>query len=67
MKRIAVILCFVILTACSAGDENDDVQWGEYSDSAVQRLEYSNIDYEVKDGQIFIREKDVNKAQSCCS
>lgn len=68
MKRIMLILCVFILSACgSNGEISYDAEWGDYSDSNVKTLEENNINYEVKDGVIFIEEKDLNKAQNCCS
>ncbi|MFD1032981.1 hypothetical protein ACFQ1X_16245 [Metaplanococcus flavidus] len=63
-----MILSILFLQACGVSDEKDyEVSWGDYSDSAVERLEENNIDYEVRNQVIFIKEKDLNKAQDCCS
>lgn len=69
LKLGVLILAISFLQACKDDKEsiNDGVEWGEYSDSAVERLEGNKIKYEVNDGIIYIQEKDLNKAQSCCS
>jgi len=74
MKKIilkfgVLILATSLLQACK--DDNEtisyDVDWGEHSDSAVERLVENGIKYEVNNGTIYIQDKDLNKAQSCCS
>ncbi len=69
LKFGVLILAISLLQACK--DDNEmisyDVNWGERSDSAIERLEENGIKYEVNDGIIYIQDKDLNKAQSCCS
>lgn len=69
LKFGILILAISLLQACKDDNESIiyDVDWGEYSDSAVERLEENRVKYEVNDGIIYIQEKDLNKAQSCCS
>ena len=71
MKKIILIL-FVFLLGCSMNNEeleNEkyDIEWGEVSNSAKERLDKYNIEYEVKNDKIFLKKSDLNKAQSCCS
>lgn len=65
---ILIIMIF-ILQACQGDGRsvNYDVSWGEYSHSAVERLEENNIQYEVNEDMIYIQNEDLNRAQSCCS
>lgn len=68
----ALIILFLIVGISQACDSNKEeaeheVNWGEYNDSSVERLKENRIDYKIKDGNIYIQEKDLSKAQNCCS
>lgn len=72
ISTVIVVLALMIFTKTYFSyNENEtisyDVDWGAHSDLAVERLERNGIKYEVNNGIIYIQDKDLNKAQSCCS
>ncbi|UJW58731.1 membrane lipoprotein lipid attachment site-containing protein [Bacillus sp. A116_S68] len=69
MKKIlAFISIMIILQGCNGNnDESFDVNWSEYSDTTVERLESNGIKYEIRDGNVYIPKKDHDKAVACCS
>lgn len=60
------LLLLIPLTGCSPEDSNF-IHWADKTESQIKRLENSNIKYELRNNEIWIKEKDLDKAVSCCS
>ncbi|AZB41092.1 hypothetical protein CEF21_01340 [Bacillus sp. FJAT-42376] len=64
MKKI-LLIPFIVLTACSTGETY--TYWTDKTNNQIQRLNDANIKYEIKNGEIWVREKDMKKVVACCS
>ncbi|MBT2680459.1 hypothetical protein J7E38_15720 [Bacillus sp. ISL-35] len=64
MKKITIFL-LITLTACNA--EEPLTYWTDSTENQIQRLDEAKIKYEVRDGEIWVREKDLKKVAACCS
>lgn len=63
-----IVLILITLSACSTGNSSDTfIHWTEKTDNQMERLDQSNIIYEIRHGEIWIREKDIRKVVACCS
>lgn len=69
MRWLVMTLVFVMLLfGCNSKDDEDKyVYWTEKTESQIERLDDANINYEIKDGEIWVREKDMFKVVACCS
>ncbi|MFN3366737.1 MAG: hypothetical protein ACK411_10140 [Exiguobacterium mexicanum] len=69
MKKtvVALIMSVSLLQGCSSDSEPEMIQWGEYTTSQESRLTKNGIKFEVKNDYIYIDQKDVKKASSCCT
>ena len=67
MKKLLVIplVSFIPLSDCNPEDEYTYLT--EKTDYQIQRLDGANIKYEIKEGEIWGREKDMSKVVACCS
>ncbi|MFJ5624849.1 hypothetical protein ACIQD3_19480 [Peribacillus loiseleuriae] len=67
MKKLLVItfVSLILLSGCNTEDEY--IYWTEKTDNQIQRLDGANIKYEIKGGEIWVREKDMSKVVACCS
>lgn len=66
MKKL--ILCFnvlVLLAACNTKESY--IHWTDSTDNQIQRLDEAGIKYEIREGEIWVRDKDLKKAAACCS
>jgi len=64
----AGLISLLILSACSTENSSGTyVQWTEQTDNQIQRLNQAKIKYEIRHGDIWIREKDNRKVVACCS
>ncbi|MBM7097596.1 hypothetical protein JSY36_17825 [Bacillus sp. H-16] len=61
---LAGTMCFVLF---ASEEESRYVEWASHSESQIQRLQDAIIMFEVRDGTIWIKEKDVTKAVMCCT
>ncbi|MEA3318557.1 MAG: hypothetical protein U9Q88_00925 [Bacillota bacterium] len=68
-KFLAIILLALLtLSACSSANSSSTyVCWTEKTDNQIQRLNQAKISYEIRHGDIWIREKDTRKVVACCS
>lgn len=55
----------MLLSGCSTKDEY--IYWTDQTDNQIQRLVGADISYEIRHGEIWIREKDKSKVVVCCS
>lgn len=63
-----IVLILITLSACSTGNSSDThIFWTEKTDNQIERLDQANIFYEIRHGEIWIREKDIRKVVACCS
>lgn len=62
----SILLITTLLASCGT-HEDVYVNWTKESDSTTQRLNDANIHYEIRDGEIWIREKDMTDAVICCT
>lgn len=70
MKKLITtgLISLVIFSACSSENRsNTYVYWTEKTDNQIQRLDQAKIKYEIRHGEIWIREKDTIKVVACCS
>lgn len=68
--KVPVILLFVLIISSACSSENRSntyVYWTEKTDNQIQRLDQAKIKYEIRHGEIWIREKDTIKVVACCS
>jgi hypothetical protein len=66
MKLIYLTLVlFILLSGCSV--EEEYAYWAEKTDNQIQRLDEANIKYEIREGEIWVREKDLSRVVICCS
>ncbi|WP_230501396.1 hypothetical protein [Sutcliffiella rhizosphaerae] len=57
------------MVACKTEEISNEnfVHWTEKTDNQLQRLDEARIKYEIRDMEIWINEKDLDKAVVCCS
>lgn len=69
MKKLIAtgLFSLIILSACSSQSSGIYVYWTEKTDNQIQRLNQAKIKYEIRHGDIWIREKDTRKVVACCS
>lgn len=51
----------ITISACST------IYWTEKTDNQIERLNQANINDEIRDGEIWIREEGIRKVVACCS
>jgi hypothetical protein len=67
MKKL-FFMTFVILNTLSACSiEETYTYWTDKTDNQIQRLEEANINYEIRETEIWVIEKDRDKVVACCS
>lgn len=68
MKRFLVITFFslLFLSGCSPSADHY-INWTDTTGGQTERLDEANIKYEIREGQVWIRERDLDKAVRCCS
>lgn len=64
-KALVFTVLLVILSACNSTESY--MYWTDESENQILRLDDANIKYEIQEGEIWIREKDLNKVVACCS
>ncbi|MGD6792146.1 hypothetical protein [Sutcliffiella horikoshii] len=69
MKKLIItgLISLIILCACSSQSNGPYVYWTEKTDNQIQQLDQVKINYEIRHGEIWIREKDTRKVVACCS
>jgi hypothetical protein len=65
-KLILSCSVLVLLAACSNTKESY-THWTDSTDNQIQRLDEAGIKYVIREGEIWISEKDLKKAVACCS
>lgn len=69
MKKLTLSFCLlVVLAACNT--EESYTHWTDRTDrtdNQIQRLDEAGIKYEIREGEIWVRDKDLKKAVACCS
>jgi hypothetical protein len=64
-KLILSFSVLIFLAACNTKETY--AYWTDRTDIQIQRLDKAGIKYEVREGEIWVREKDLKKAMACCS
>ena len=59
------LLIMISLTACNPNESYS--YWTERTDYQIKRMDEAKIEYEIRDGAIWVRDKDLKKAMACCS
>ncbi len=62
---VKLLIVVMILSACTSKDTY--IYWTEKTDNQIQQLDQVKINYEIRHGEIWIREKDTRKVVACCS
>ena len=64
MRNLIGVFLLLLLSGC-----NDDefVYWTDTEASQIQRLDEANISYDIRNGEIWIKENDMTKVIACCS
>ena len=62
---ITVIVILIMLSACNK--EENYTYWTGKTDNQIERLDKANIKYEIRDNEIWVKEKDMFKVVACCS
>lgn len=66
MRELALSFCaLLMLAACNT--EESYTHWTDSTDNQIQRLDEAGIKYEIREGEIWVRDKDLKKAVACCS
>jgi hypothetical protein len=61
-------VCTYHLICLIAEDCRDTfIYWTEKTDNQIERLDKANINFEIRHGEIWIREKDIRKVMACPS
>lgn len=68
MRMLVITFVLVIfLFGCNSNENDNYVYWTEKTDNQLERLDEANINYEIKNGEIWVREKDMFEVVACCS
>jgi hypothetical protein len=66
MKKLILSFCaLIILAACNAKESY--TYWTDRTDNQILRLDEAGIKYEIRAGEIWVREKDLKRVMACCS
>jgi hypothetical protein len=66
--KIKLTLSFCLLlsfTACNTKERF--TYWADRTDNLIQRLNEAMIKYEIREGEIWVFNKDLEKVVACCS
>lgn len=64
MKKIII---FLLITLASCNPNESLTYWTDSTENQIQRLDEAKIKYEIRDGEIWVREEDLKKVVACCS
>ncbi|KMY41479.1 hypothetical protein [Peribacillus loiseleuriae] len=67
MKKIFGIAFILLISLSGCNTEEDYIYWTEKTDNQIERLDGANINYEIREGEIWVREKDMDKVLACCT
>ncbi len=62
---LLMVMILLTLSACSSAETY--TFWTEESIQQIQRLNEANIRYEIRNGEIWVSEGDMDKVVACCS
>ncbi|GGD15296.1 hypothetical protein [Pontibacillus salipaludis] len=62
---LILLITLITLAACSSTETY--TYWTEETDEQIQRLNEANIRYEIRNGEIWVGEGDMDKVVACCS
>lgn len=66
MKNLTLIFSvLIVFTACNTNESY--TYWTDRTDNQIQRLDEAKIEYEVREDEIWVREKALEKVVACCS
>jgi hypothetical protein len=65
---VPFLIVLITISACSTENSSDTyIYWTEKTDNQIERLNQANINDEIRDGEIWIREEGIRKVVACCS
>lgn len=66
MKKLILSLSvLIILAACN--EKEPYTYWTDRTDNQILRLDEAGIKYEIREGEIWVRQKDLKRVMACCS
>jgi hypothetical protein len=67
LKKKLTISFFVMITLAACNTEESYTYWTSRTDNQIQRLDDAKVKYEVREGEIWVGEKDLTRVVACCS
>ncbi|WP_102261079.1 hypothetical protein [Mesobacillus jeotgali] len=67
MKKKLALGFFIVITLTACNQKEPYAYWTGRTDNQIQRLDEAGIKYEIREGEIWVREKDLKKVMACCS
>ena len=67
MKKKLALGFFIVITLTACNQNESYTHWTDSTDNQTQRLDEAGIKYEIREGEIWVREKDLKKVMACCS
>ncbi|MBT2684726.1 hypothetical protein [Bacillus sp. ISL-37] len=67
MRKKLALSFFIVITLTACTQNESYTHWTDSTDNQTQRLDEARIKYEIREGEIWVREKDLKKAVACCS
>ncbi|MCM3666988.1 hypothetical protein M3204_21535 [Mesobacillus subterraneus] len=56
MKKKLTISFFVMITLAACNTKEASIYWTDRTDNQIQRLDDANVKYEIREGEIWVRE-----------
>ncbi|WLR54702.1 hypothetical protein LC048_20195 [Mesobacillus subterraneus] len=67
MRKKLALSFFIVITLTACNTDEPFAYWTERTDNQIQRLDEAGIKYEIREGDIWVRKKDLKKVMACCS
>ncbi|QSS98671.1 hypothetical protein IMZ31_11175 [Pontibacillus sp. ALD_SL1] len=67
MKSNMLFIVFILITLSACSSAETYTFWTEENFQQIQRLNEANIRYEIRNGEIWVSEGDMDKVVACCS
>ncbi|ARK32326.1 hypothetical protein BkAM31D_22080 [Halalkalibacter krulwichiae] len=67
MKTPLMLISLSLLLLSSCQTEQHYVYWTDLSENQLERLDDANISYQVRNGEIWVKEKEMMRVVACCS
>jgi hypothetical protein len=62
---VFILVLLITLSACNK--KENYTYWTEKTDNQIKRLDEANIKYEIREGEIWVKEDDMEEVVVCCS